>query len=87
MVNMVTNVCFKNTFVRNLLNERMFEFSDICPNTSGLSAFLAFPLSKRNTRHMINVSAGKACFSPLATGPTEIIIFGSLLPCWLRKEM
>ena len=30
---MVTNVCFKNTFVRNLLNERIFEFSDICPST------------------------------------------------------
>ena len=34
MVTMVMNVCFKNIFVRNLVNERMFEFSDICPSTS-----------------------------------------------------
>ena len=31
---MATNVCFKNAFVRNLLNERMFEFSDICPSAT-----------------------------------------------------
>jgi len=30
---MVTNVFKKNTFVRNQLNEQMFEILDICPTT------------------------------------------------------
>ena len=31
---MITDVCFKNAFVRNLLNKQMFEFSYICPSTN-----------------------------------------------------
>ena len=61
---MVMNVCFKNTFVRNLLNERMFKFSDICPNATSNSvcqALSRYIMWREAEIHFTCFFLGKPC--------------------------